>query len=114
MASKSTKNVLFSGPFFGSFFWILLITENENLDSVLFFTALLRREQSLKMCFFGNFELFDHFGVQIEAKSGSKLGTKMGTSFFGILLITQDENLDFVLFFAALLRREQPPTKADI
>ena len=66
--------MLFSGPIFGSFFGILLITEDESLDSVLFFTALLRREQSLKMCFFGH---FDHFGVQIEAKSGSKIGTKI-------------------------------------
>ena len=46
LASKSTKHVFFSGPFFGSFLWILLITQDENLHSVLSCTALLRRERA--------------------------------------------------------------------
>ena len=39
--------------------WVLFsFTQHENLYSVLFFTALLRCEQSLKMCFFANFQMF--------------------------------------------------------
>ena len=57
---KINKKCVILGTIFWILFWILLITEDENLDSVLFFTALLRREQGLKMCFFGHFELFDH------------------------------------------------------
>ena len=65
----------FRDHFLDPFFGILLITEDENLDSVLFFTALLRREQSLKMCFL--FGPLDHFGVQFGAQNWPKNQQKM-------------------------------------
>ena len=49
------------------FCWILLITEDENLDSVLFSTAFLRREQSLKGVFL---VIWTILGSSLEPKNG--------------------------------------------
>ena len=61
-----------------------MITEDENLDSVLFFTALLRREQSLKMCFvLVIFSCLTILGSRSKLKVGPKLGPKLGPKFEG-------------------------------
>ena len=71
-----------------------LITQDENLDFVLFFTRFLSRGQLSKECFFNPFTVVKAFIVISIWRVGV---------FFGHVLVTHDENLDFVLFFTAFL-----------
>ena len=75
-----------------------LITEDENRDSVLFFTALLRCEQYLKRCFFSN--ILKCFCKPLIVISTWRVGHT-----FGLVLVMQEENLDFVMFFTAFWSR---------
>ena len=111
------------GHFGGPFFWILFLDPFDHWRRKSWF-CIVFYSTFAPWAIFENVFFFchlDHFGVQFGAQNWPQNQQNMCSfqdhfldPYFGSFLITQNEHLDSVLFFTVLLRRERPPTKADL